>query len=161
MNRKLRNTILAFSVTGMLLVAGLMVATPVPSDAAAPTPGLAQDSQATPAPLHDGPLLPLAGGPSLVHGDPALASRIDAHVRQFEAGVGRDASIETVVAASTGLLAAVTAEAVLARAAGRARAGRPCPRTAETPQQPCPQRDRGSLFLVRSRDGPRRPELKP
>lgn len=119
MNRKLRNTILAFSVTGMLLVAGLMVATPVPSDAAAPTPGLAQDSQATPAPLHDGPLLPLAGGPSLVHGDPALASRIDAHVRQFEAGVGRDASIETVVAASTGLLAAVTAEAVLARLAER------------------------------------------
>lgn len=50
MNRKLRNTILAFSVTGTVLAVGLFAARPaVPGPSAAPSPATAASPACTPA----------------------------------------------------------------------------------------------------------------
>lgn len=112
MNRKLRNTILAFSVTGVMLAVGLMAAHPVQPDTAMPAagaivlataPGAAQPAAPARHPVH---------AENAATGD-AASARIEAHSRRFEAEMEKVASVEEAVAATAGFVAAVTTEAVL------------------------------------------------
>ncbi|WP_202843496.1 hypothetical protein [Luteimonas saliphila] len=113
MNRKLRNTILAFSVTGMALAVGLLAAQPVLPDDAGRAGAVVQ--AAASASTHNAPLIPLAAlgatadpvagtPPASLHGrDPRYrAALVDAE------------SLERVIAATVGFVAAVATEAVLA-----------------------------------------------
>lgn len=123
MNRKLHNTILAFSVTGVMLVAGLMAAQPV-----LPMQGDAQHAVADPvgpaplvvaqAPLDDaGIALAAAAEASPVVAD-ALAARLDARSRRLEAELAGAESFEQVIATTAGFIAVVATEAAVAGALG-------------------------------------------
>ncbi len=104
MNRKLRNTILAFSVSGMMLAVGLMAARPVLPDAA-PATGTMAD-----VPTLDQPLPPLA-----THADAdALSMRIDARSRRFEAELAKAESLEHALATTASFVTVVATEAALA-----------------------------------------------
>ena len=107
MNRKLRNTILAFSVSGMMLALGLMAAQPLHPEAPAPAGAIVMAS----APMAPAAALP-GTGDARARAD-AAAARIDAHGRRFEAQMEKLESIEQATAAAVGFAAAVTAEAVL------------------------------------------------
>jgi len=111
MNRKLRNTILAFSVSGMMLAVGLMASRPVLPAAAEPVGTIVQ--AATPAPTRGGPLLPVAAHAADAD---ALSMRIDARSRQFEAELAKAESLEHALAATASFVAVVATEAVLAEA---------------------------------------------
>ncbi|WP_407351727.1 hypothetical protein [Luteimonas sp. R10] len=91
MNRKLHNTILAFSVTGGMLLLGFMAAVPVPraaQAAAAPTQNLSS----------------------------ARAEALEARTRAFEAELGRAGSANEMIALSSVFLAEIVAEAAVASA---------------------------------------------
>ncbi|TWT23766.1 hypothetical protein FQY83_03890 [Luteimonas marina] len=106
MNRKLRNTILAFSVSGVMLAVGLMAARPVLPDAA-PATGTMAD---VPTPTRDQPLPPLA-----THADAdALSMRIDARSRRFEAELAKAESLEHALATTASFVTVVATEAALA-----------------------------------------------
>lgn len=115
MNRKLRNTILAFSVTGVMLAVGLMAAHPVQPDTAMPAAGAIVLAT---APGAAQPAAPAAPARHPVHAEnaatgDAASARIEAHSRRFEAEMEKVASVEEAVAATAGFVAAVTTEAVL------------------------------------------------
>lgn len=114
MNRKLRNTILAFSVTGMMLAVGLMAARPVLPDAA-PAAGTMAEVPA-PAPIQGQPLLPVAAHADVAADADALSMRIDARSRRFEAELAKAESLERALAATASFVAVVATEAVLAEA---------------------------------------------
>ena len=101
MNRKLHNTILAFSVTGVMLFFGLVVAQPAlpSSEEAAPTmsPVVVTVAHAH----HDG----LA--------DAAIAARIDARAKAFEGEFARAGTTGEALALTAGFIAATATEAVL------------------------------------------------
>lgn len=118
MNRKLHNTILAFSVTGVMLVVGLMAAQPVlPMQDGLRAPD-------APAVVAQAPFVVVAQAPSddvriaLAEAAEAapLATR-DARSR-LEADLADAESFEHVVAATAGFVAAVAAEAAVAGALG-------------------------------------------
>ena len=104
MNRKLHNTILAFSVTGVMLFFGLVVAQPAlpSSEEAAPTmsPMVVTVAHAH----HDG----LA--------DAAIAARIDARAKAFEGEFARAGTTGEALALTASFIAATATEAALASA---------------------------------------------
>lgn len=97
MNRKLHNTILAFSAAGGMLLLGLMAAVPVPRQA-----------QVAAAHGH-----PTAARPDL---PPERAEAIEARVRAFEAEMERAGSANEMIALSSVFLAEIVTEAALASA---------------------------------------------
>lgn len=109
MNRKLHNTILAFSVTGVMLFVGLVVADPaleraqsptlLPTVAAAQPASAARSAQARRSEL-----------------DAAIESRIEARAKAFEAEMARTATASDALALTAGYLAATATEAALAAA---------------------------------------------
>ena len=116
MNRKLRNTILAFSVTGMVLALGLMAAHPVLDADRGEVRSLA-GAQAPAAPARTAPLMPLAAVagshvPALDEAD-AVAVRLQARGRQYEAALVDARSIEQAVALTVGFVTTVVAESLM------------------------------------------------
>lgn len=100
MNRKLRNTILAFSVTGTVLALGLLTARPVmPDDGRMPASIAAA---ATPAAQSDLDAAAIDG----------IEARILVRSRQFEDDIVNAASLETTMALTAGFVATATTEAV-------------------------------------------------
>ncbi|MGJ4728681.1 hypothetical protein [Luteimonas sp. SDU101] len=115
MNRKLRNTILAFSVTGTVLALALITARPLPSEALQPAAIAAMPlAEATDAAATDaappGPAA-LATAPAL---DQQVEARVNARARQFEDDIAKATSFEGALALTVGFVAAATAEAVVA-----------------------------------------------
>ena len=115
MNRKLRNTILAFSVTGTVLALGLMAARPVdPASMEHPAVAATAEPATDAAGIgeNDGEETSLPGGDELhAHGPGA---RIEARSRQFEDELARAGSMESALALTAGFVAATAAEAVVA-----------------------------------------------
>ncbi len=116
MNRKLRNTILAFSVTGMVLALGLMAARPV-LDAGPDQVRAVAGAQAPAAPTRTAPLMPLADAApadvSALEQADAVAVRLQARGRQYEAALVDARSIEQAVALTVGFVTTVVAESLM------------------------------------------------
>lgn len=105
MNRKLHNTILAFSVSGVMLFLGLVVAQPAslqPAGQGLPDAPLA--NLTVPHARHDG----LA--------DAAIAARIESRARGFEDEVARAETTGEALAMTAGFIAATATEAALVAA---------------------------------------------
>lgn len=103
MNRKLHNSIAAFSATGLVLVLALMAASPVPYAQQVPASvadaaPLSQDA----APLHTGAA---ATGPD--------ADGIEARARQLEEELERSTSLGDTIASAVSFAATVSTEAAL------------------------------------------------
>ena len=122
MNRKLQNTILAFSVTGVMLVMGLMAAKPVlpmqgnlPALAADPAPMM---------PLATVPVAPDAAERMLAATSAeasrlaaeAITARVEARSRRLEADLAKAESFEQAIATTAGFMAVVATEAAVAGA---------------------------------------------
>ncbi|MDH5833795.1 hypothetical protein [Luteimonas kalidii] len=124
MNRKLRHTILAFSVTGMVLALGLLAARPVLDADADPAAVRALAGAHTPSlPARSAPLMPLADtgtleAPALAEVD-AVAVRLQARGRQYEAALVDTHSVEQAVALTVSFVTTVVAESLLAKPLGR------------------------------------------
>jgi hypothetical protein len=104
MNRKLHNTILAFSVTGMMLAVGLVIAEPA-------MPGIDADAAG-------------AGIATLAHDVPAAHAdqeRLDVAVRAFEAELAQAADPAEALALTAGLIAVTATEVALQSALGELR----------------------------------------
>jgi hypothetical protein len=116
MNRKLRNTILAFSVTGMVLALGLMAARPMVDAGAGEVRALA-GAQAPAAPARTAPLMPLADTPgqdvSALDQADAVAVRLQARGRQYEAALVDARSVEQAVALTVSFVTTVVAESLM------------------------------------------------
>jgi len=143
MNRKLRNTILAFSVTGTVLALGLLAARPVmPGDD--PTPASAAvaptDPAHIPAEVADAPHAAGSAAPA-AHPEAAAISDIEARLlarsRQFEDDIVDAASLESAMALTAGFVATATTEAVIAEilSGDISAAGHADPDTASTPRR--------------------------
>ena len=110
MNRKLHNTILAFSVTGMMLVVGLVIAEPA-------MPGIDGDAAvAGIATQANGEGL----APVRADHDPVDAT-IDARIRAFEAELAQAADPAEALALTAGLIAVTATEVALQSALGELR----------------------------------------
>ncbi|TDK22489.1 hypothetical protein E2F46_13570 [Luteimonas aestuarii] len=99
MNRKLHNTILAFSVTGVMLFVGLVVAEPVLSE---------QDA----VPL-DTPALVVEDTLFEQTLDATIDATIEARVRQLDASLAEASDPAEALAMSAGLVAATATEVAL------------------------------------------------
>jgi len=117
MNRKLRNTILAFSVTGMVLAVGLIAARPV-----LPAQPLqaADNAGTTVLPVADELLARPSGQIGSTDSDlatraDAISVRIQARSRQYEAALVDARSIEQTVRLTVGFVTTVVGESLLAR----------------------------------------------
>src|SRR5690606_14362837 len=113
MNRKLRNTILAFSVTGMALAVGLMAAQPVLSGHAGPAGAVAHAT----VPASTQSTTPTAsGGPGDALAAATPSAPIRAGARQFRAALVDAESLERAIAATFDFVAAVATQGVPAAA---------------------------------------------
>ena len=110
MNHKLRNTILAFSVTGMVLALGLIAARPV-------SPW--QPAQV----VANAPVADRSGTATLLADAEAASLRLQARSRQYEAALVDARSIEQAVALTVGFIATVVTESVLVEPADPMDAG--------------------------------------
>ena len=122
MNRKLHNTILAFSVTGVMLAVGLLAAQPVlphqqdvPRAAPVAQPALLAPVVVT---LAAQPGTARTGAPEAAVAADAFAARVDARSRRLEAELAKAESFEHAIASTAGFIAAVAAEAAVAGALG-------------------------------------------
>jgi hypothetical protein len=110
MNRKLHNSMLAFSATGLMLLFGLMAASPVQTDQDATAPAALATA---PAPMdafgQD------AAGQAATRAEAAevQARRIESRVRQLEAGLDKSASLGDTIASAVAFAASVSTEAAL------------------------------------------------
>ena len=113
MNRKLRNTILAFSVTGMVLAVGLMAASPVLPD----QPARADMATTTPATAPPAAAADAAGRAreDLASRADAASARIQARSRQYEAALVDTRSIQQAVGLTVEFVTTVVGENLLAR----------------------------------------------
>jgi len=121
MNRKLHNTILAFSVTGVMLAVGLMAAQPVlPVHAdlrdASPAPVTATSPVAAQASSEEAEGA-MSDDDALTAGN-AFEARIVARGHRLEAGLEKAESFEHVIAATAGFIAAIATEAAVAGVRG-------------------------------------------
>lgn len=119
MNRKLRNTILAFSVTGTVLALGLMAARPVAHPAGPQPAAIAAIAAAAPhapaaARAADGTGQPPVAQQKNHAGGGDVEARILARSQQFEQDIAQAASLQSTLALTAGFVAAATAEAVVA-----------------------------------------------
>ncbi|WP_298575263.1 hypothetical protein [uncultured Luteimonas sp.] len=115
MNRKLRNTILAFSVTGTVLALGLIAARPVTPDALQP-PAVAASAGPSGEAMEAGerPQAQDSAAPAAEYGvNDDVQARSLARSRQFEDEITRTASLDTALALTAGFVATTTAEAVV------------------------------------------------
>ena len=153
MNRKLRNTILAFSVTGTVLALGLMAARPVEHAGGLQQPAIAAASVIDAIDAIDA--LDAAHGPDDAgpHAEAPLADealareieeRVEARARQFEEEIGRAPSLESAAAMTAGLIAATTAEAVAIRLLSGETAGEAGISAGDEPEA-APRKRRGSV----------------
>ncbi|HVI60188.1 MAG TPA: hypothetical protein VM619_15120 [Luteimonas sp.] len=110
MNRKLHNSMLAFSATGLMLVFALLAASPVQpgQDVSAPV-ALSAPAAAQVAGL-DAAVLARAEVAK------ARAADIEARARELEAQLDRSASLGDTIASAVGFAAAVSTEAALSAA---------------------------------------------
>ena len=102
MNHKLRNTILAFSVTGMVLAVGLIAARPALPGQFATAPAVA-----------DAPLANRSGAGALLANADAVSVRLQARGRQYEAALVDARSVEQAVALTVGFVTTVVGESLL------------------------------------------------
>ncbi len=102
MNHKLRNTILAFSVTGMVLAVGLIAARPALPAPPAPAPAVA-----------DAPAADRSSAATLLADADAVSVRLQARSRQYEAALVDARSVERAVAVTIGFIATVIGESRL------------------------------------------------
>lgn len=127
MNRKLHNTILAFSVTGMMLFVGLVIAEPA---------------------LPEQDALPAAVPVSSLHEtddlDDAVGAAIDARVRAFEVDLAGVTDPGEALALTAGLIATTATETALKTALGELRrdAGER-EQSQSGPERPRPARNSG------------------
>lgn len=149
MNRKLHNTILAFSVTGVMFAMGLMAAQPLlpqadiqPVATVAAAPIAAPIAGSTEAARIEVALVAASEAPVLAAD--ALAARIESHGLRYEAQVQRSESLEQALAATAGFIAAVAAEAAVAGALGEPGAEAPEARVEQEHRPATPSR-RGSV----------------
>jgi hypothetical protein len=110
MNRKLRNTILAFSVTGTVLALGLLAARPpVPGDGPMPAAMAVAATSQDPAPGK-----PLIAPVDLnAAGADGIEARFLARSREFERDMADIASLDSAMALTAGFVASATTEAVI------------------------------------------------
>lgn len=108
MNRKLHNSMLAFSVTGLMLTFGLMTASPVAPDAAADDIGHAAQlaSSDDSVPLQ-------ARAAATEARTRAIEARIEARARVLEAELEHSASLGDTIASAVNFAAAVSTEAAI------------------------------------------------
>lgn len=109
MNRKLHNTILAFSVTGVMLFVGLVVAEPALERTQAPIL-LPTVAAAQPAPAKR------SAKARRSELEAAIESRFEARAKAFEAEMARTATASDALALTAGYLAATATEAALVAA---------------------------------------------
>ncbi|MGV8931224.1 MAG: hypothetical protein ACOH1R_03800 [Luteimonas sp.] len=137
MIRKLHNTLLAASASGLMLVFGLMASSPA-------LPGDMQDI--------DSPEMPLtfagtdAATQASIDAAQAGANRIEAHVRQLQAGLDRNPSLGDTIAGAVSFAAAVSTDVAL-NAAFEASAQAAEKRAAETEQRRHARRVRSALAV--------------
>ena len=113
MNRKLHNTILAFSVTGMMLFIGLVVAEPaLPQGAPAPAepPAIATQADDLDRVLDE----------SL---DALIEARIEARIQAFETELAQASGVGDSIALTAGLVANAATEVALLAVLGEANDG--------------------------------------
>ncbi|MDH5823196.1 hypothetical protein QFW77_09375 [Luteimonas sp. RD2P54] len=120
MNRKLHNTILAFSISSGFLMLGLMAAVPLPDGQAPRQAGAAMVPGAT------------------VPAGTASQRAIEARTLAYEADMARAADTGEMIALSSSFLAAVATEAALAAVLQDPRAAAPGERAAAA--EPAPPR---------------------
>lgn len=110
MNRKLHNSTLAFSATGLTLVFALIAASPVSTDRDVATAVALADAPA--------PALAVARAPAQVQFDAIErdARNIEARARQLEDELERSTSLGETIASAVGFAAAVSTEAALSAA---------------------------------------------
>src|SRR5690606_27843649 len=115
MNRKLRNTILAFSVTGAVLALCRIAARAVTPDALQ-HPAVAASAGPSGEALEAGERRHAqdSAAPAAEYGvNDDVQARILGGSRQFEAEIARTASLDTALALTAGFVATATAEAVV------------------------------------------------
>ena len=116
MNRKLRNTILAFSVTGTVLALGLLAARPpVPGDGSIPAAVAAAATSPDVAPTR--PLAAPADPDDVAVDD--IEARFLARSREFERDMADIASLDSAMALTAGFVASASTEAVIAEILAR------------------------------------------
>ncbi len=113
MNRKLRNTILAFSVTGMVLTVGLMAARPVLPHQPVPADMVATAAPTSAHPAPASPATKLAVVDLASQAD-AVSARIQARSDQYEAALIDARSIEQAVRLTVEFVTTVAGESLLA-----------------------------------------------
>lgn len=123
MNRKLHNTILAFSVTGVMLAVGLMAAQPVSPvhdrlQVSSTAQAAAEPLVAAQAALVDAEVAMTAAAEASSLAADALDSRLEARSRRLEADLAKAQSFEHAIATTAGFIAAVATEAAVAGALG-------------------------------------------
>ncbi|MDH7451656.1 hypothetical protein QF205_00990 [Luteimonas composti] len=149
MNRKLRNTILAFSVTGTVLALGLIAARPVehaggleqPAIAATPHIPEARDLADAREDARQEAEDPLA--------DEVLArgveSRVAARARQFEEEIARAPSLESAAALAAGFIATAAAETIAVELLSGEPAGSDGARAGGAEPEAAPRKRRGNV----------------
>jgi hypothetical protein len=105
MNRKLHNSMLAFSATGLMLLFGLMAATPASSD---------QDASASTASMAAASTTSIdAYAEASLDSVEARARSIEDRARQLEADLDRSNSLGDTIASAVAFAATVSTEAAL------------------------------------------------
>jgi hypothetical protein len=134
MNRKLHNSLLAFSASGLMLALGLMVASPAPRGLAqiAPSHAATSTRQAIATLASDAESASIDSAEA--HAD-ALATRIDARADALEAELGQDASVGDTLASVMSFAAEVSADAAIVSAIGEAAAADHTARQAEKTEE--------------------------
>jgi hypothetical protein len=139
MNRKLHNSILAFSATGLMLVLALMASSPVPADSDTSAPGqlLAAKSVAS------------IDADVQVHLDAAeaRARSIEARAAQLQADLDRSTSLGNTIASAVTFAAAVSTEAALTAAIDASGTAAEVERAAETEQRRHARQVRSALAV--------------
>ena len=116
MNRKLHNSLMALSTTGLLLVAGLLAATP----AGMSHPAFGRDVVATVAhvatPAQGNGPTPHRAALARTDIEAHIEARVEARVRAFEEEIGNAASSREAIASTAAFIAGTATEAAIAGA---------------------------------------------
>jgi hypothetical protein len=136
MNRKLHNSLMALSTTGLLLVLGLMAATPVVRPATMAT------IQVTPA-RAEVAVAESRGDEIDSEIDARIESAIDARARAFETEFRNASDAHQAIAATAAFVAETATEAALTAALAELQAKEPAAET-EAPAREAPRRHRSA-----------------
>jgi hypothetical protein len=140
MNRKLHNSILAFSATGLMLVMGLMAASPVRP--------LQDDAFSTVRQLPTASMASMnADVQARLDGAEARARSIEARAAQLQADLDRSASLGDTIASAVTFAAAVSTEAALSAALDASDTAAEKQRAADTEQRLHARKVRSALAV--------------